>query len=174
MESLVERDFDVRLHIAAAGAPVLIEEVVDSHPTAAGPPPRLRSRVAEDGAKELGKVPEVSEVIAAILHSEPAPRTTGRSLGVSLPVWSERVVAATLLRVGQDFVRFADLLEALGGVLGLCDVGVMFSRESSIRELDRLVVGLPVDSENPVVVLEIYCHRRSLHGSIADNLSLAR
>jgi hypothetical protein len=35
---------------------------------------------------------------------------------------------------------------------------VMLSRESSIRGLDRLVVGLPVDSENPIVVFEIDSH----------------
>ena len=75
-----------------------------------------------------------------------------------MPVRSERVVAAALFWVGEHFVRFVDFLEAVGGVLALGDVGMVFPREAPVGGLDRLVVRLPVDAENPVVVLEIDGH----------------
>ena len=68
------------------------------------------------------------------------------SLCVTLPVRSERVVTAPLLGIGQDLVGLVDLLEAVGGVFALRDVGVVLPREPSIGRLDRFVVGLSVDS----------------------------
>src|SRR6266571_1919246 len=134
----------------------------------------MGAQVSEDRAEEVGEAPDVAGV-SAVLHSEAAAgRASWRGLGVALPVRSKRIVAPALLGVGENLVRLADFLEALGRVLGLCDVRVVLSCVPPIRGLDRLVVRVPVDSENPVVVLEIDCHRYILHGSIADNLSLAR
>src|SRR5262249_41075979 len=40
-----------------------------------------------------------------------------------LPVWAQRVVLMTLLRVGEDIVRFVDFLElGLGGLIAWIDV----------------------------------------------------
>src|SRR4030095_12954453 len=119
---------------------------------------------SEDRAEELGEVAEVARV-SAVLHSEAASGRACRwGLGVSLPVRSERIVAAALLGVGKNLVGLADLLEAVGRVLGLRDVRVILPREPAIGGLDRLVVRFPVDPENLVVVLEIDCHCVALHG----------
>ena len=146
VKGLVERDLDARLDVPAAGAaaPAPLEEVFESHALASGPAAPA-CRVAEDGAEELREIPGVAEV-APVLDSEPSAGGPGRSLGVALPVRSKRVVAVALLGIGEDLVGFADLLEAFGRVLALGDVGMVFPREPSIGGLDRLVVGLPIDS----------------------------
>src|SRR5207253_6287756 len=145
VKRLVERDLDAGLDIAAARALAALEEVLEpdaftSRPSAA------TAHVAEDRAKEVGEVAGAANV-AAVLDPEPSTGTAaGRSLGVTLPIRAERVVTAPLLGVRQHLVGFVDLLEAVGGVLALRDVRVVLPREPSIGGLDRLVVGLSVDS----------------------------
>jgi hypothetical protein len=79
-----------------------------------------------------------------------------------LPVGTEGVVPTPLIGIRENFVRFRDLPELLGVFLALGDVGVMLAREPSIGRLDALVVGLPVDAEGLVVVLELDGHGESL------------
>src|SRR5262249_23105407 len=111
VKGVVERDLDARLDIGAAGAPV--EAFVEADSSRAGAAAGVGSEVSEDRTEELGEVPEVSRV-SSVLHSEAASgRGSRRGLGVALPVGSERIVPAALLRVGENLVRLADLLEAL-------------------------------------------------------------
>src|SRR6185503_14486997 len=143
VEGLVERDLDARLDVRAARGP--IEAFVEPDASGAGAAPGVGAKVSEDRAEELGEVAEVAGV-SAVLHSEAASgRACWWGLGVSLPVRSERIVAAALLGVGENLVGLADLLEAVGRVLGLRDVRVVLPREPAIGGLDRLVVRFPVD-----------------------------
>src|SRR5262249_16356177 len=131
------------------------------------------AHVAEDRAEEIGEVAGASEV--TVLDPEPgAAGSTGRGLRVALPVRTERVVAAALLGIRNNLVGLVDLLEGIGGGPDLCGVGVGVPGQPSVGGLDRLVVGLPVDAENHIVVLEVDGHVAYLPGSIADDLSLER
>src|SRR4029450_6129105 len=129
VKCFVERDLDSRLHVAAAGALSALEEVLDSDTSASGP--ASPAHVAEDRAEEVGEVSGVPDVIP-VPHSESAAGPAGGSLRIALPVGSERVVATTLLGIGQDFVGFVDLLEAVAGVLALRDVGVVLPGKPSV------------------------------------------
>src|SRR6185295_6137605 len=82
----------------------------------------------------------------------------GPGLRVSLPVRTERVVALPLLRVGEHRMSLGDLLEALRRAL--VDVRMMLPGELSVRRLDRLLVGVPRDSQRLVVVLEVHVPRK--------------
>src|SRR5437660_224520 len=85
------------------------------------------AKIPEDRAEEVG---EIAAIAALVLDAEPAARLTGSLLGVALPVGAERVVAAALLRIGEYLVRLVDLLEAVGRVLALGDVGVVLAGQS--------------------------------------------
>src|SRR5438552_5519 len=126
---------------------------------AAAPAPRAGSaaaaKIPEDRAEEVG---EIAAIAALVLDAEPAAWLTGSLLGVALPVGAERVVAAALLRIGEHLVRLVDLLEAVGRVLALGDVGMVLAGQPAEGGLDRLVVGLPIDAEDLVVVLELDGH----------------
>src|SRR5437016_5700151 len=145
VKRLVERDLDAGLDIAAARALAALEEVLEpdaftSRPSAA------TAHVAEDRAKEVGEVAGAANV-ADVLDPEPSTGTAaGRSLGVTLPIRAERVVTAPLHGIRQHLVGFVDLLEPVGGVLAPRDVRVVLPREPPIGGLDRLVLGLSVDS----------------------------
>src|SRR5439155_267870 len=81
-----------------------------------------------------------------------------RRLGVALPIGPEGIIAPALVGIGQHLVGLGDLPELLGVFFALGDVRVMLAREPSIGRLDALVVGLPVDAEDLVVVLELDGH----------------
>src|SRR5438034_912099 len=119
------------------------------------PLPAAAAKIPEDRAEEVG---EIAAIAALVLDAEPAARLTGSLLGVALPVGAERVVAAALLRIGEHLVRLVDLLEAVGRVLALGDVGMVLAGQPAEGGLDRLVVGLPIDAEDLVVVLELDGH----------------
>src|SRR5213594_3380590 len=149
-----------RARVAAAEAAATTEQVLEIHATAiAAPATRAGSaaaaKIPEDRAEEVG---EVAPIAALVLDAEPTARLTGSLLGVALPVGAERVVAAALLRIGEHLVRLVDLLEAIGRVLALGDVGMVLAGQLAEGGLDRLVVGLPIDAEDLVVVLEFDGH----------------
>src|SRR5262249_40392259 len=161
-EGFFQRDLDAGLDVIAAAARLpaseaatAAEQILESATAAAAARARSATQVPEDRAEE---VREVARVTALVLHAEPSARLTGGLLGVALPVGAERVVAAAFLRVGEHLVRLVDLLEAVGRVLGLGDVGVVLAGQPAEGGLDGLVVGLPVDAENPIVVLEFDGH----------------
>jgi len=171
VESLVERDLDRGLDVLTAttarpAAEAPAEQIFEPRLTTARAP--ASSEIAEDRAEELGKVAAVT-----VLDGESAgPRASaGRArLSVPLPVGTEGVVAAALVRVGQDLIRLVDLLEAR--VLPFVDVGMVLTRELSIRRLDGLVVGGSLDAQNPVVVLELNGHALNPTWSVAGDLSV--
>src|SRR5436309_559935 len=117
----------------------------------------LEERVRGDRHGEI-EVAAAAAIVALVLDAEPAAWLTGSLLGVALPVGAERVVAAALLRIGEHLVCFVDLLEAVGRVLALGDVGMVLAGQPAEGGLDRLVVGLPIDAEDLVVVLELDGH----------------
>src|SRR5262249_34539634 len=135
-ERLFQRDLDAGLNVAAAAARLTAaeaaataEQVFEIHATAiAAPATRAGSAAAttipEDRAGEGGAN---AAVAALVLDAEPAVRLPRRLLGVALPVGAERVVAAALLRIGEHLVRLVDLLEAVGRVLALGDVGMVLA-----------------------------------------------
>src|SRR5207245_8432427 len=166
-ERFLQGDLDAGLNVvaaaarlAAAWAAATAEQGLEIHATAiAAPTTRAGSaaaaKIPEDRAEEVG---EIAAIAALVLDAEPAARLTGSLLGVALPVGAERVVAAALLRIGEYLVRLVDLLEAIGRVLALGDVGMVLAGQPAEGGLDRLVVGLPVDAEDLVVVLEFDGH----------------
>src|SRR5262245_9252007 len=162
-EGFFQRDLDARLDVIAAAARLpapeaatAAEQILEIDAAAGAARARSATQVPEDGAEE---VREVTGIPALVLNAEPSARLlTGSLLGVSLPVGTERVVAPAFLRVGEHLVRLVDLLEALGRVLGLGDVGVVLAGQPAEGGLDGLVVGLPVDPKDPIVVLEFDGH----------------
>src|SRR5262249_19588138 len=96
------------------------------------------ARPAEAAAAEQ-RLEEVAE-LGCVTAGEPAAAEfeasvpIGRGLEVLtlLPVRTELIVRGALLRVLQDFICFADFLEARFGVLLLADVGVILAREFAI------------------------------------------
>src|SRR5712692_1263829 len=156
-ERLLERDLDRRLHVLASAWPPGAEPLPGVE---AGAAPRApAAEVAEHGAEELREVSQVAG-IALVLDPEPAAISCRTLLDVALPVGAERVVAAALLAIRENLVGLADLLEPLAGVLGLGDIRVVLARQLPVGGLDRLVVRVPVDTQNPVIVLEFDAHRR--------------
>src|SRR5262245_47579247 len=178
---LLERDLDGGLHVLAANrapAPAARTEtaapqqVLDVETTAA---PRPRATAAHAGAQipedRAEEVREVFGVAAAVLDTEAASRRTARRrLREALPVGTERVVSPPLLGVGEDLVGLVDLLEAVRRVLALGDVRMVLARELAVGGLQRLVVGLPVDAEDLVVVLVLDSHPKR---SVADGFGVA-
>src|SRR5205085_11709550 len=160
VERLVERDLDGSLHVAAtppaAALRFAAEEILHAEPwapaAAAGARALLSaSSVSEDRPEEVREVAAVAEMLDA---ESPGPWTAGRrALGVPLPVGTERVVAPALLGIREHVVRFGDLPELVAVVLALGDVRMVLAREPPIGGLDGLVVGLPIDAENLVIVL---------------------
>src|SRR5262249_27781701 len=119
------------------------------------------AEVAEDRAKELGEVAGPSGVSAEVAREvarAPRPARLSAALRVALPVRTQAVVAAALLGVREDLVGLADLLELVLVFLALGDVGMVLPGELPEGRLDGLLVGLPVDSQNLVVVLELNGH----------------
>src|SRR5207253_7157278 len=96
--------------------------------------------------------------ITAVVGRNPAGAWSGS--GVALPVGAEGVVALALLRIRENFVGLADFFEPLASVLRLGDVGVVLAGEPPVGGLDGLIVGVLVDAEGPVVVLEFHAHDR--------------
>src|SRR2546422_3173427 len=158
LERLVEGDLhgglDVLARSAGAAGAESAEEILGVA-AAACPVAHPDTEIPENRPEEVGEVAEGAPV-TAVLHTEAAGAGTGRALGVAVPVGSQAVVPPALLGVGENLVRLVDLLEALAAVLALGHVGVVFPGESPVGGLDRLVVRVPVDAENLVVVLEFH------------------
>src|SRR5438552_8969697 len=152
VKRFLEGDLRVGLDVRAAAALAPPEEVFEADAAASRP---VRAHVTEDGPEEVREVGATG--LTAIVDSKATARAPGRR-GVALPVWSERVVTLSLLRVRENLVRLADFLEALARVLALRDVRVVLPRQPSVGGLDCLVVRLSVDAQNSVVVLEVDCH----------------
>src|SRR5207237_10058194 len=128
------------------------EQVLEATPAPGAAP----AEIAEDRPEELG------EVAALAVFDLKSAGACGRALlSVALPVGTERVVASALVGIGQDFVRLGDLLEA--SVLAFVDVGMVLAGELPIRGLDGLVVRAPVDTQDPIIVLEFDGHPKILH-----------
>src|SRR5438105_1368704 len=177
VKRLVQRDLDPCLNVFAAspaGAP--------AHPTAeeifeaAAPESHAAARclagaahagaeITEDRAEEFRKVSGV-----AVLHREATGLLTRGLLRVALPVGTEGVVSPSLLGIRQNLVRFVDLFEAR--VLTFVDVRVVLPGELPVGGLDRLVVGLPIDAQDPIVILEFDGHQLNPTRSLAGQLSL--
>ena len=119
-----------------------------------------RAQIAEDRPEEVREAAEVLGVAVLDAKAARKPRTglTRPLLGVALPVGSEAVVAATLLRVGQDLVGLVDFLELVRRPGALGDVGVVLAGELPVGRLDRLLVGVPIDAQDAVIVLEFDGH----------------
>src|SRR6185369_7371619 len=160
-ERFLQRDLDLGLDILTtrpSAAPASAEEIlqVDAAASTARPTRAAAgaAHVTEDRAKEIREV----ATLRAVFDAESAATGTGAGalsgLCVSLPVRAKSVVALALLGIRQDLVCFGDFLETLA-VLALGDVGVMLARQLAVGGLDGLGVGLPVDAENLVVVLEL-------------------
>src|SRR5262245_43868961 len=153
----LQRDRDVDLDVgsargATAVAGAAAEQIFEVDRSAAGA--AARAHVAEDRPEEVGKVAGV-----AIFHPHAAGLTGGSGLRVTLPVGTQSVVAAALLGIGEDLVGLRDLFELLAaGVLTLGHIRVILPGQPTVRGLDRLVVGRPIDPENRVVVPEFDAH----------------
>ena len=66
----------------------------------------------------------------------------------------ETVVLLALMRIGEHFVGFVDLLEAVLGLrLIVRDVGMMLACEGAICPLDRIPRCVPSNAEDFVVIL---------------------
>ena len=75
-------------------------------------------------------------------------------IAVSLPVLTESIVQFSLVGVGQHFVGFVDLLEALLRVLVTwIEVRVMLPRQLAIRRANLFLGRRPRDAEHLVIVL---------------------
>src|SRR5262249_58178174 len=71
-----------------------------------------------------------------------------------LPLRSERVVAPTLVRIGQDGVRRVDPLEGLlRVVVSRMQVGMVAARERAIGVTDLRGAGVPRYAEDRIVVV---------------------
>jgi hypothetical protein len=71
----------------------------------------------------------------------------------ALPVGSQPVVLAPLLRVREYLVGLVDLFEALLGLrIVRVDVRMVLASEAPEGALDLLFVGVPADAEGLVVV----------------------
>ena len=80
-----------------------------------------------------------------------APGSAGPLVG--RPVGAELVVGLALLRIGEDLVGLADLLEALlGGRVSLVDVRMVLAGKATVGLLDVGLRGALVDAEGGVVV----------------------
>ena len=75
------------------------------------------------------------------------------------------VVAAALVRVGEDVVGGRDLLEAVGDLLVRIEVGVQLLGELAVAPLDLVLAGLAADAEHGVEV--VVAHRDCLHDAVA-------
>src|SRR5438552_778191 len=174
---LVQRDLDPCLNVFAAspaGAPAhpTAEEIFEaaapeSHAAARCLPGAAHAgaEITEDRAEEFRKVSGV-----AVLHREATGLLTRGLLRVALPVGTEGVVSPSLLGIRQNLVRFVDLFEAR--VLTFVDVRVVLPGELPVGGLDRLVVGLPIDAQDPIVILEFDGHQLNPTRSVAGQLSL--
>ena len=75
---------------------------------------------------------------------------------ISLPILAESVVEFPLVGVGQHFVGFVDLLEALLRVLvARIEVWVMLPRQLAIRRANLFLGRRPRDAEHLVIVLHL-------------------
>jgi hypothetical protein len=99
----------------------------------------LRVLPAEEAREEI---PQVAEAARSDIHTAKVETTVpGPRLGAARrprePIMAELVVLAPLLRVTQHFVGFRDLLELpLRSPVTRIDVGVVLSRQLSVRALD--------------------------------------
>src|SRR5690242_6233327 len=76
------------------------------------------------------------------------------------PVRAEFIILLSFPRITEDFIRLVDLLELfLGGLFVFGDVGVVLSGEFAERLANVLVTRCPFNSQNPVIVPELDCHK---------------
>ena len=84
------------------------------------------ARVAEEHVEDVAEAPD------AEVRSPPAPPPAVADA-------AETIVLRALLRIGEHFVGFVDLFEAvLGPRFVVRDVGMVLARERAIRSLDLI------------------------------------
>ena len=122
-------------------------------------PGRTGEAAARRGAPEQA-VEEIAELLrratreAAAVELESLVPVRGRTKVLArLPFRAEAVVSGALLRVLQDLVGLAELLEARLRVRLLAHVRMKLARELAVGPLDLVLGGVPVDAHHRVVVL---------------------
>ena len=122
---------------------------------------------AERRLREVDRQPQQGVLAALGARAGPAGRALAEegvhdvveaeALAESVVGAAERVAAAVvdraLLRVGQHLVGDRDLLEAVGRVGRIVDVGMQLASEPAVRPLELVGTGVASDAEQLVVVL---------------------
>jgi hypothetical protein len=65
---------------------------------------------------------------------------------------AEAVIAGALIGIGEDTIGFVDLLELLFGIRFPVHVGVVLAREAAKRGFDLIIVRVPSNSKDFVVI----------------------
>ena len=68
------------------------------------------------------------------------------------PLLAEAVIAGALIGIGEDTVGFIDLFVFLLGIRLLVHVGVILARKAAERGFDLIIVRVPSQSKDFVVV----------------------
>jgi len=102
------------------------------------PAARARRSPAEERVEDVAERAEPGRIEPGAVGAEPRP--------------AEHVVRLASLRVREDLVRLADLLEAFLGAGVRVDVGVPLLGEAAVGLLDLGVGRGPLDAEDDVVI----------------------
>jgi hypothetical protein len=112
------------------------------------------AHAAEERFEEVAELPRVRSLGAGARELEAGVPVGGRTEILPLPpVGAELVVGCALLRVLQDLVGLARVLELGFRARLLVDVGVVGAREFAVGALDVVLAGISLDAEDLVIVL---------------------
>src|SRR6185295_2749513 len=159
LNRLFQRDLERRLGVAAGLGPEpwLSPEAPAAAPPAPGTtgPEEHLEEVAEPPATAAAEAAEIEAAVAEVeLGALPARRRRS-GLARVLPRRAELVVLLALLRILQDLVGLADLLELELGLGVLVHVRVVLARQLPVRLLNVLLAGVFLDPQRRVIVLVV-------------------
>src|SRR3954468_196860 len=158
-DRLLDRQSDRRLGVASRLGAAAEAGARSSETRRAAAPPAPRA-TSEEHLEEVAEpraaagAPEVAAPLAEV-EVDPLPprRRTALAPAHPIPVGAELVVLLPLVRVLQDLVGLADLLELDLGLRVLVDVRMKLPRHLPVRLLDVLLGRFLLDAQRCVVVL---------------------
>src|SRR5688572_13570252 len=139
-----------------------LSAVLAARKAAAAATSAAASRLPEQALEEIAELSTVGVGVAAAGELE-ALVPIGRRTEILplLPVGAELVVGGALLRILQDLISLARVLELGFGVRFLVHVRMIGARQLAVGALDVVLAGVAVDAEDFVVVLIFHGATRS-------------
>ena len=108
------------------------------------------ARAAEATEQIVDEVVEIAVAPEVDIH---AGNTTARTTGL-VPVLTELLVFATFIRIGENLIGLADLLEpGFGSLIAGIDIRVVLPSQLAKGSFDRIGVGTSVHAQHLEVVL---------------------